>query len=73
MSESVFSISINEKVSRAAELMIENNTSRLGVCSLLGIITEKGISRVTLALKSKTVQLKEYVLAIHLRSTKVLE
>jgi CBS domain-containing protein len=56
MSHPVFTISINEKVSRAAELMIEKNVSRLVVTatnshrdSLLGILSESDISRVTLA------------------------
>jgi CBS domain-containing protein len=59
----VFSISINEKVSTAAELMIEKNVSRLVVTPtrrhhnrLLGILTETDISRVTTALKSKTLR-----------------
>jgi CBS domain-containing protein len=78
MSESVFSISINEKVSRAAELMIENNISRLVVTStsshrdgLLGIITETDISRVTLALKSRTLRsVYEYLQIIFSTSTR---
>jgi len=63
MSDSVFSISINEKVSKAADLMIEKNISQLVVTAtnshrdnLLGILTETDISRVILALKSKTVR-----------------
>jgi CBS domain-containing protein len=63
MSDSVFSISINEKVSTAAELMIEKNVSRLVVTPtsshrdrLLGILSETDISRVTTALRSKTLR-----------------
>jgi len=63
MSHPVFTISINEKVSRAAELMIEKNVSRHVVTatnshhdSLLGILSESDISKVTLALKSKTLR-----------------
>jgi CBS domain-containing protein len=63
MSHPVFSISINEKVSTAAELMIEKNVSRLVVTSanshrdrLLGILSETDISRVTTALQSKTLR-----------------
>jgi CBS domain-containing protein len=63
MSDLVFSISINEKVSTAAELMIEKNVSRLVVTPtsshrdrLLGILSETDISRVTTALRSKTLR-----------------
>jgi len=63
MSKSVFTISINEEVSRAAELMAEKNISRLVVIAannhsdgLLGILTETDISRVILAIRSKTLR-----------------
>jgi CBS domain-containing protein len=63
MSDSVFSISINEKVSRAADLMIEKHISQLVVTAtnshrdgFMGILTETDISRVILALKSKTLR-----------------
>jgi CBS domain-containing protein len=66
MSHPVFTISINEKLLRAAELMIEKNVSQLVVTttaangdqesSLLGVLSESDISRVTLALKSKTLR-----------------
>ena len=64
MSHPVFTISINEKLLRAAELMIEKNVSQLVVTtttaangdhsrSLLGVLSESDISRVTIALKSR--------------------
>lgn len=63
MSYSVFTISINEEASRAVELMVEKNISQLLVTAtnnhsddLLGILTETDISRVTLAMKSKTLR-----------------
>lgn len=63
MSYSVFTISINEEVSRAVELMVEKSISQLLVTAtnnhsddLLGILTETDISRVTLAMKSKTLR-----------------
>jgi CBS domain-containing protein len=63
MSESVFTISISEKVSRAVELMAEKNSSRLVVIAtnnysdgLLGILTETDISRIILAIRSKTLR-----------------
>ena len=63
MSHPVFLISIDEKVSTAAKLMIEKNVSRLVVTPasshrdrLLGILSETDISRVTLGLKSKTLR-----------------
>ena len=63
MSESVFTISINEQVSKAAELMAEKNVSRLIVVAtnqysneLSGILTETDISRVILAIRSKTLR-----------------
>jgi CBS domain-containing protein len=63
MSESVLTISINEKVSKAAELMAEKNVSRLVVVAtnnysdgLSGILTETDISRVILAIRSKTLR-----------------
>jgi CBS domain-containing protein len=67
MSHPVFTISINEKLLRAAELMIEKNVSQLVVTtttaangdqgsSLLGVLSESDISRVTPALKSKTLR-----------------
>jgi CBS domain-containing protein len=62
MSHPTFTISINDKVSRAAELMIEKNVSRLVVTaidshsSLLGILSETDISRVTAGLKSRTLR-----------------
>jgi CBS domain-containing protein len=61
MSHPVFTIPINEKVSRAAELMIEKNVSRLVVTatdsprdSLLGILSESDISKITTGVKSRT-------------------
>lgn len=63
MSYSIFTISINEEVSRAVELMVEKGISQLLVTAtnnhsddLLGILTETDISRVTLAMKSKTLR-----------------
>jgi CBS domain-containing protein len=63
MSYSIFTISINEEVSRAVELMVEKSISQLLVTAtnnhsddLLGILTETDISRVTLAMKSKTLR-----------------
>jgi CBS domain-containing protein len=62
MSKCVFTISVNEKVSRATQLMLEKNVSRLVVTatdshnSLLGILSETDISRVTTAFKSKTLR-----------------
>ena len=62
MSQRVFTISVNEKVSRATQLMLEKNVSRLVVTatdshnSLLGILSETDISRVTTAFKSKTLR-----------------
>jgi CBS domain-containing protein len=67
MSYPIFTISINEKLLRAAELMIEKNVSQLVVTtttaangdqgsSLLGVLSESDISRVTPALKSKTLR-----------------
>jgi CBS domain-containing protein len=77
MSKSVFTISINEKVSRAAELMAEKNISRLVVIAanhhsddLLGILTETDISRVTLAMKSKTLRTVYEYLQIVFSSSK---
>ena len=63
MSYSIFTISINEEVSRAVELMVEKSISQLLVTAtnnhsddLLGILTETDISRVTLSMKSKTLR-----------------
>ena len=63
MSHPVFLISINEKVSTAAELMIEKNVSRVVVTPasrhrdrLLGILSETDISTVLVGLKSKTLR-----------------
>ncbi len=73
MSNSVFTISINEKVSKAAELIIEKNVSRLVVTGatnshpdrLLGILSESDISRITTGLKSRTSKsVYEYMQAI---------
>jgi CBS domain-containing protein len=73
MSNSVFTISINEKVSMAAELLIEKNVSRLVVTAatnshhdrLLGILSESDISRITTGLKSRTSKsVYEYMQAI---------
>lgn len=69
MSHPVFSISINEKISTAAKLMIEKNVSRLVVTPasrhhnrLLGILSETDISTVTVGLKSKTLRsVSEYM------------
>jgi CBS domain-containing protein len=78
MSHPVFTISINEKVSRAAELIIEKNVSRLVVTAatnshrdkLLGIISESDISRITTGLKSRTSRsVYEYMQAIFASST----
>ena len=72
MSHPVFTISINEKVSTAAELITEKNVSRLVVTAtnshrdrLLGILSESDISRVTTGLKSRTSKsVYEYMQAI---------
>jgi CBS domain-containing protein len=73
MSHPVFTISINEKVSMAAELIIEKNVSRLVVTTatnshpdgLLGILSESDISRITTGLKSRTSRsVYEYMQAI---------
>ena len=59
MSESVLTISTSEKVSRVVELMAEKNISRLVVNysdGLLGILTETDISRIILAIRSKTLR-----------------
>ena len=63
MSHPVFSISVNEKVSTAAELMIEKNVSRVIVTPasrhrdrLLGILSESDISTVIVGLKSKALR-----------------
>ena len=59
MSESVLTISTSEKVSRVVELMAEKNISRLVVNysdGLLGILTETDISRILLAIRSKTLR-----------------
>jgi CBS domain-containing protein len=77
MSHPVFTISINEKVSTAAELIIEKNVSRLVVTAinnhrdrLLGILSESDISRVTTGLKSRTSRsVYEYMQAIFASST----
>ena len=63
MSQLVFTISIDEKVSRAIQLMLEKNVSRLVVTamgsssshsiSILGILSETDISGITPALKSR--------------------
>jgi CBS domain-containing protein len=61
MSQPIFTISIDEKVSRAIQLMLEKNVSRLVVTaigsshsiSILGILSETDISRITPALKSR--------------------
>ena len=62
MSQPVFTISINEKVSRAIQLMLEKNVSRLVVTAMvsnhsssgtLGILSETDISGITPALKSR--------------------
>jgi CBS domain-containing protein len=63
MSQPVFTISIDEKVSRAIQLMLEKNVSRLVVTamgsssshsiSILGILSETDISGITPALKSR--------------------
>jgi CBS domain-containing protein len=62
MSQPVFTISIDEKVSRAIQLMLEKNISRLVVTamgssshsiSILGILSETDISGITPALKSR--------------------
>ena len=73
MSNSVFTISINEKVSMAAELLIEKNVSRLVVTAatnshpdeLLGILSESDISKITTGVKSRTSRsVYEYMQAI---------
>jgi CBS domain-containing protein len=78
MSQPVFTISINEKVSMAAELIIEKNVSRLVVTAatnshrdrLLGILSESDISRITTGLKSRTSRsVYEYMQAIFASST----
>jgi CBS domain-containing protein len=62
MSHPIFTISINEKVSVAAQLMLEKSVSRLVVTaidshsSLLGILSETDISRVITGLKSRTLR-----------------
>jgi CBS domain-containing protein len=63
MSHPVFSISVNEKVSTAAELMIEKNVSRVIVTPaskhrdrLLGVLSESDISTVIVGLKSKALR-----------------
>ena len=59
MSESILTISTSEKVSRVVELMAEKNISRLVVNysdGLLGILTETDISRILLAIRSKTLR-----------------
>ena len=66
MSYPVFTISIDEKVSKAANLMIEKKVSQLVVTAtvnsdypgnnLLGVLSESDISRVALAFKSKTLR-----------------
>ncbi|AIF85489.1 putative transcriptional regulator, contains C-terminal CBS domains [Candidatus Nitrososphaera evergladensis SR1] len=68
MSQPVVTISIDEKISTAAQLMVEKNISQLAVTSndtaksILGILSEKDISSVTLALKSKTQRsVSEYI------------
>lgn len=69
MSKPVITISINEKVRAAAELMVDKNVSLLGVISsndnhknMLGILSETEIARVTLAFKSKTQRsVSEYI------------
>jgi CBS domain-containing protein len=62
MSQPVFTISIDEKVSRAIQLILEKNVSRLVVTamgssshsiSILGILSETDISGITPALKSR--------------------
>jgi CBS domain-containing protein len=61
MSHPVFTISINEKVSKAIQLMLEKNVSRLVVTAMvsshssstLGILSETDISGITPALKSR--------------------
>lgn len=62
MSQPVFIISINEKVSKAIQLMLERNVSRLVVTAMvsshsssstLGILSETDISGITPALKSR--------------------
>lgn len=62
MSQPVFTISINEKVSKAIQLMLEKNVSRLVVTAMvsnhsssgtLGILSETDISGITPALKSR--------------------
>jgi CBS domain-containing protein len=68
MSKPVITISINEKVRAAAELMVDKNVSLLGIISndnrknMLGILSETEIARVTLAFKSKTQRsVSEYI------------
>ena len=59
MSESILTISTSEKVSRVVELIAEKNISRLVVNysdGLLGILTETDISRILLAIRSKTLR-----------------
>jgi CBS domain-containing protein len=62
MSHPIFTISINEKISVAAQLMLEKSVSRLVVTaidshsSLLGILSETDISRVITGLKSRTLR-----------------
>jgi CBS domain-containing protein len=64
MSQPVFTISIKEKVSTAAQIMLEKKVSRLVVIdddnnqnNLVGIISETDLSRTVPAFKSRTVRM----------------
>jgi CBS domain-containing protein len=63
MSQPVFSISIKEKVSTAAQIMLEKKVSRLVVIdddnqnNSIGIISETDLSRTVPAFKSRTVRM----------------
>lgn len=68
MSRPVVTISISEKIPAAAQLMVDKDISQLAVTSnnaaksILGILSEKDISSVTLAFKSKTQRsVSEYI------------
>jgi CBS domain-containing protein len=59
MSHPVITISINERMPRAMELMLKNNISHLvvmGSDNLLGIFSERDLLLITLAFKSKTLR-----------------
>jgi CBS domain-containing protein len=80
MSMPIITISINEKVRAAAELMVDKNVSLVGVTSndryktLLGILSETEIGRVTLAFRSKAQRsVSEYIGMIFSQNKKHFE